>query len=545
MSSVRMILPGALLAAILILPTAAQAAAPLQIEDSAKRIQIRGDAFYVDGVRAFINASFYEYHPAGKLPWQVTPPSHVLRRQIRELKAGGFNAIRWFNTTPRGLQICREENMLIFVQFWIDQEGDFHDETFKADNIRRIRNAVKKFKAYDDVILGYLVMNEPYMHLASCQADVDATLNHLVAVRDAIKEEDPQAYVSFDNWPSLAFLDHSYWDFIAFNVYTWGQVTGTPHGMGYRPFIEWLKKKHAADKPLVIMEYGASVCSSEPAYGGGTEEGQMTNSILMLRDIIAAGAAGACYTHYADQIWKEGEPDVQDDHPEEWFGMRTVDINGSAEMEGRWRPVYFALKNFFRAVLVEPASCATVRGTQRILVSSPHGEDIRYRIDDGPWLLMDKAPGAWWTAMLESTTLQDGLHAIEIQADGPWENKVMLKEYVVVANTAPDPYALQVKVTAKAPFVQEGAHAEATVQVTHMDGRPAAGQPVHWLAYEHSLWETFPQIIQTGDDGTAHLNDQAPHGCGWMTICAGVDVEEGPYKRSFGDMDVVAVGIAP
>ena len=513
---------------------------------STRRIQIVGDRFQLDGAPLFIKGSFYEYHPVGTHPANVHPPVDVFRRQIRELKAAGFNCIRWFNPTREALQVCEQEDMLVFIQFWIDQSGDFADAQFRADTIARLRDMVRLVRGCRN-IAGYLVINEPFLHTASTAAEIDTMTGLLAELRNMVKKEDPGAYVSFVSWPSLSWLDYSAWDFVCFNVYPWSPIMTTKDGMGFRPFLDHLKTAVAAGKPLLIMEYGLSVGPYDVSgygYGGNSEERQASESVNMLRDILAAGAAGATYTHFADQIWKVGSMAEQDDDAEEWFGMLALDMtNSGPEMRGRWRPVYHAHRDFYRAVLLKPAPLSAIAGTQSISVYAETAREAVYRIDEGRWQKLERGPGPTWNATLDTTSLKDGLHRLEISAEGEWKGKVPLEAWVVVANRGKDPFALDVKVIPSSRSVQLDEPLAATISVHHLDGTPVTNATVNWAMYEHRYWNFDPQTAVTGPDGTAVVNVGTPREPGWITLSAGIDVTNGPYQRRFGGLATVAVGI--
>lgn len=511
-----------------------------------RRVEIVGDKFYFDKAPVLIKGSFYEYHPVGMNPGEVHPPAEVFRQQIRALKQAGFNAIRWFNPTAQALGICEQENMLVFVQFWIDQSGDFSDAEFRADTLARLREMIRQTRDCT-TLAGYLVMNEPYLHAASSAVEIDATMSLLAEARDIVKREAPGVYVSFVSWPSLAWLDYSLWDFVCFNVYTWSPVMTSKYGMGYRPFLDHLKKTITQGKPLIIMEYGVSVGPYDVSgygYGGYSEAQQASESMDMLRDILAAGAAGAAYVHFADQIWKVGSSAEQDDDPEEWFGMMALDMtNRGPEMRGRWRPVYYAHRDFYRAVLLEPSPCSTVTGTQRILLYSEDAKEAVYRVDDGRWHELARDVGASWSGTLDTASLTDGLHHVEISAEGAWDGKILRDTWVVVANRAKDPFALDVQVTPSSRSIQLDEPLTATISVHHVDGTPATNTTVNWAMYEHRYWNFDPQTAVTGPDGTAVVNIETPRESGWITISAGTDVTNGPYDRRFGGLATVAVGV--
>ena len=513
---------------------------------NARRVTIQGDRFYLDGAPLLIKGSFYEYHPVGTQPSEVHPPIEIFRRQIRELKAAGFNCIRWFNPTREALKICEQENMLVFVQFWIDSSQNFADAEFRTETVARLRDEVRQTRQCS-TLAGYLVANEPYLHTASSIAEIDTTMGFLTELRDIVKKEAPDAYVSFDSWPSLAWLDYSAWDFVCFNVYPWSPILTTRDAMGYRPFLEHLKTSVARGKPLVVMEYGLSVGPYDVSgygYGGNTEEQQATESVNMLRDILAAGAAGAVYTHFADQIWKVGSNAEQDDDPEEWFGMMALDMtNRGPEMRGRWRPVYYAHKDFYRAVLLQPAPFATATGSQAIVVYSENAKEAVYRIDEGRWRKLARGPGPTWAGTIDTASLTDGLHHVEVSVDGPWDGKASPDAWVVVSHRIKDPFTLHVTVTPSSPSIQLDEPLTATISVHHVDGTPATNATINWAMYEHRYWNFDPQTAVTGPDGTAVVEVETPREAGWITISAGVEVTNGLYHRRFGGLATVAVGI--
>jgi hypothetical protein len=520
---------------------------PLHIPTNGfRRIRIVGDRFYVDGRQEFICGSYYEYHPIGTNPWDVHPPDHVFRRQIRELKAAGFNAIRWYNTTTNALAICREEDMYVFIQFWIDQAGDFSDPAFRQANLDRLRGQVRTFQPYDDVIAGYLVMNEPYYNEAMNGPTIDHIQSHLREVRDMIKAEAPAAPVALNDWPLGDALDHSFWDFICFNIYDWSPEQ-TTNGIGYRPYVEWVKRVHAPDKPLVIMEYGGSVSPTaldEYGYGGWTEQEQADRSLQMLRDCIAAGCAGATYTHYADEWWNKGSNAEHDDHPEEWFGMLDLDSDGGIEMEGRWRPVYYAHSNYYRAFLVEPFDCATWQGMERVLLYSKEATAVVCRVDDGEWQALsstDIAP--WWRIEIATTNWSDGLHLFETGAQGPWSGTITNAVRVVVANESTDPRALSVRITPSSFNVTSGGALTVVIAVHHLDGVPVAGCDVAWGIFEGCTWGFTKGNATTGTDGTVEVSIPTAELNGQIWISAGIDVQQEGYQRRFGDITCVRVGM--
>jgi hypothetical protein len=75
--------------------------------------------------------------------------------------------------------------------------------------------------------------------------------------------------------------------------------------------------------------------------------------IANYRDLIDAGAVGMCPFYYADGWWKGGDPMTHNrDQPEEWFGFWGYsDVN---DLYGSPRPVWFALRDYMKALIVSP-----------------------------------------------------------------------------------------------------------------------------------------------------------------------------------------------
>jgi len=70
------------------------------------------------------------------------------------------------------------------------------------------------------------------------------------------------------------------------------------------------------------------------------------------RQLLDAGAAGACPFYYADGWWKGGEPAEHNDTPEEWFGF--WGYKNLEDTVGYPRPVWHAMKHYNNAIISSP-----------------------------------------------------------------------------------------------------------------------------------------------------------------------------------------------
>ncbi|MDX1701200.1 MAG: hypothetical protein R3250_11310, partial [Melioribacteraceae bacterium] len=90
----------------------------------------------------------------------------------------------------------------------------------------------------------------------------------------------------------------------------------------------------------------------ESRYGGNTLYEQMQILPWYYRQLLDAGAAGACPFYYADGWWKDGEPGIHNDAPEEWFGF--WGYRDAEDSIGYPRPVWHEMKQYNMALISSP-----------------------------------------------------------------------------------------------------------------------------------------------------------------------------------------------
>jgi hypothetical protein len=147
------------------------------------------------------------------------------------------------------------------------------------------------------------------------------------------------------------FIDMNLFDFYGYNCYDYGD--GQAGTMGYGGFLAWCNELNKKQKPMIITEFGYSVSDlGWGRYGGNTLEAQKEGVIRNYRGLLDAGATGACPFYYADGWWKGGHPAVHDNTPEEWFGY--WGYSDLADSVGTPRPVWYALVNYMKALVVSP-----------------------------------------------------------------------------------------------------------------------------------------------------------------------------------------------
>jgi len=115
-------------------------------------------------------------------------------------------------------------------------------------------------------------------------------------LHDEVKEEDPEALVSYANYPSTEYLDLSFLDLVCFNVFLESQDK-------YEAYLARLQNL-AGNRPLLVTEIGLD------SHRNG-DKAQAACLDWQIRKTFAAGCAGAFVYAWTDE-WYRGGEDVND-----------------------------------------------------------------------------------------------------------------------------------------------------------------------------------------------------------------------------------------
>src|SRR5213075_1979598 len=145
-------------------------------------------------------------------------------------------------------------------------------------------------------------------------------------LRDEVKEEDPEALVSYANYPSTEYLDLSFLDLLCFNVFLESQDK-------YDAYLARLQNL-AGNRPLLVTEIGLDS-------NRNGEQAQSDCLDWQVRKAFAAGCAGAFVYAWTDE-WHRGGEDVHD-----WqFGLTRRDRSA--------KPALAAVQRAFAEVPLPP-----------------------------------------------------------------------------------------------------------------------------------------------------------------------------------------------
>jgi GT2 family glycosyltransferase len=233
------------------------------------------------------------------------PAREVVEEDFRHMAASGANALRTYTVPPRWL-LDEAERHGLYVMIGIpwEQHIAFLDEPGIADQIeQRVRNAVRTCAGHP-AVLCYAVGNEIPAQIVrwSGRRRIERHVRRLYV---AAKSEDPDALVTYVNYPSTEYLQLPFLDLVCFNVYL-----ESPDRLA-----SYLARLHhiAGDRPLLMGELGLdSIRHGELGQATGLEE--------QVHTVFSCGSAGAFVFSWTDE-WHRGGHEIED-----WaFGLTTRD----------------------------------------------------------------------------------------------------------------------------------------------------------------------------------------------------------------------------
>lgn len=332
---------------------------------SRTKIELKDNWYYLNGKKFFIKAIGYEIGARpGQHPYEDKKNDELdlLKFDLKVIKEGGYNAIRtWSQFSENQLEVVQESGLKLIMGLDVNPEKNYGDPEFIKECIEKVKKVTAYAKKYDCIIT-YLVINEPqtdHIHQVTGKAFVDLMKNLI----EEIHKGHPGIPVTLSANAMISdYMDESYFDVYAYNCYDHSEAqTAT---LGFKDYIKGLNKLNGLNKPFITTEFGYSVSHKGfGRYGGNTLKQQSDGLIANYRDLIDAGAVGMCPFYYADGWWKGGDKNTHGlDQPEEWFGFWGYsDIN---DKYGSPRPVWFALRDYMKGLVISPKNGAIHIGTK-------------------------------------------------------------------------------------------------------------------------------------------------------------------------------------
>ena len=259
------------------------------------------------------------------------PPLGRVADDFRLMASLGINTVRVY-TVPSGelLDEAGRHNLRVMVGLPWSQHVAFLDD---RRQVRTIRSEVTKTIAElsdHPAVLMFALGNEipPGVVRWHGRVRIERFLRQLY--QDG-KAKSPDSLFTYGNFPPTEFLDLSFLDVCAFNVYL-------HRGADLRAYLARLQHV-AGQRPLLLAEAGADSIREG-------EDGQADITAMHARVAFEEGACGAIAFAWTDEWWRGGHP------VEDWrFGL--------VDLERRLKPAAAAVSSAFAEAPFPPATRAS------------------------------------------------------------------------------------------------------------------------------------------------------------------------------------------
>jgi hypothetical protein len=487
-------------------------------------VGIDGDWLTVDGHRFLVVGLGYEIGcRPGRLPWQRDFRPDLLHADFKRIKAAGFNTLRtWAPMTDKELSLAAEYGLWVIQGVWYDSKGDFADPAFQQQVLQQVTEEVTRSAKHPNILF-YLIGNEPHGE-AVHKSGVEETIKFHRKLADTARRCDPRRPASYANCVFADFLVPEMWDLTAQNVYPYAPVT-IEKTLGYRGYLQHVKRRLAPNKPLVVTEFGLSVSPKGDGrgYGGNTLSQQRDGMLALWDDVLNSGAAGGCAFMWIDGWWKSGNKDLHDENAEEWFGLLSAD----EDLVGQPRPVYAALQSYNRAIRTQPRDGGRYAASLPVEIWSPGAETVQARIDEGAWFKLENS-GSWWRKAIDCSALGKGkrvLHTRMKQMGGEWGSKKEAN-ILIVKELELDRKPLSVRFESLPQRWQAGKPLSVTVVVNDDEGTPLVGRRVSISRFVHTGWSEFETSALTDSRGQVIVKVPTHYQSGIISIAASAEGDQ-------------------
>lgn len=268
------------------------------------RISVRGKFLFQGSSKFYVRGVTYGTFATdgqGKEQWSA----QVVERDFEAMAAHGFNAVRIYTPPPRWLlDLAVENGLYVMVGLPWEQHITFLGERGRVRAIeRRLREALSGI-ADHPAVLCYAIGNEIPAPITRWHGSgaIERTLERYYRV---VKEQAPDALVTYVNFPSTEYLSLPFLDLACFNVYLESKKT-------LEAYLARLQNL-AGERPLLMAEIGLD------SRRNGQEK-QASVLDWQIRTTMAAGAAGAFIFAWTDEWFRGGHPILDWD-----FGLTTRD----------------------------------------------------------------------------------------------------------------------------------------------------------------------------------------------------------------------------
>jgi len=265
-----------------------------------ERVRVDGKFLAVGDERLWVRGVTYGTFAESEHGHRFGTPQQV-DRDFEAMALHGINAVRTYTAPPRAvLDTASRHGLRVMVGLSWEQHVAFLGDRSRASSIiDRVREQALSCAGHP-ALLAFAVGNEIPTPIVRWHGSrrVESFIERLCST---VREEDPQALLTYVNYPSTEYLRLPFVDFLSFNLYL-GDCADVTR---YLARLQNL----AGEKPLLLAELGAD------SIRGGIE-GQAETVSTQVDAAFGAGCAGTFVFAWTDE-WHRGEDEVLD-----WdFGM--------------------------------------------------------------------------------------------------------------------------------------------------------------------------------------------------------------------------------
>ncbi len=259
------------------------------------RPHIRGKFIYTGEQKIYVRGVTYgTFRPEENGEESFEP--EAVERDFALMAENGINAVRTYTVPPRWLlDVALKNGLWVMVGMPWEQHITFLDQPKSARKILARTRQSARICAGHPALLCFAIGNEIPSQIVRWygRVRIEKFLRQLYQV---VKAEDPEALVTYVNYPSTEYLQLPFLDFCCFNVY----LETEDKLSGYLARLQNL----TGDRPLVMAEIGL-----DSRRNG--EEQQAVTLAWQVRKVFAAGCAGAFVFAWTDEWWRGGF-DIED-----------------------------------------------------------------------------------------------------------------------------------------------------------------------------------------------------------------------------------------
>ncbi len=260
-----------------------------------EKLHVKGKFLYRGAEKFYIKGVTYGTFKPNSAGLNFPEPE-IIEKDFALMAGNGINAVRTYTEPPLYLlDIANKHGLGVMAGLPWEQHITFLDNAAtKKDIIKRVKEAVSQCAGHP-AILCYTIGNEipaPIVRWYG-KKKIENFLKHL---HQAVKQVDPEALVTYVNYPTTEYLDLDFLDFDCFNVYL-----ETPEKLS-----KYIARLHNlnGDRPLVLAEIGL-----DSLRNGDEKQAEVLS--WQIETVFAKGCAGMFIFAWTDEWWRGGA-DIED-----------------------------------------------------------------------------------------------------------------------------------------------------------------------------------------------------------------------------------------